>query len=96
MIVENYGLKRYCDNDLEDTVPNIVNINTCKYADDCTQYQIVERSMCSSLQEAVDGLSGWANTNKMALNPNKKQRICGFASQTQSKNHLASKSMMKK
>jgi hypothetical protein len=30
---------------------------TCKYADDCTQYQIVERGMCSSMQEAVDGLS---------------------------------------
>jgi hypothetical protein len=58
-------------NDLEDTVPNLVNINTCKYADDCTQYQIVERGMCSSLQEAVDGLNGWANANKMALNPKK-------------------------
>jgi retron-type reverse transcriptase len=34
-------------NDLEDTVPNLVNINTCKYADDCTQYQIVERGTCS-------------------------------------------------
>ena len=30
-------------NDLEDTGPNHVNIDTCKYADDCTQYQIVER-----------------------------------------------------
>ena len=27
-------------NDLEDAVPNHVNIDTCKYADDCTQYQI--------------------------------------------------------
>ena len=27
-------------NDLEDTVPNLININTCKYADDCTHYQI--------------------------------------------------------
>jgi hypothetical protein len=52
-------------------VPNLVNINTCKYADDCTQYQIVERDTCSSMQEAVDGLNGWADTNKIALNPNK-------------------------
>jgi hypothetical protein len=53
-------------NDLEDTVPNLVNIiNTCKYADDCTQYQIVERGMCSFMQEAVNGLSGWADTNEM-------------------------------
>ena len=53
-------------NDLEDTVPNLVNIiNTCKYADDCTQYQIVERGMCSSMQEAVNGLSGWADRNEM-------------------------------
>ena len=77
-------------NDLEDTVPNLVNINTCKYADDCTQYQILERGTCSSMQEAVDGLNGWADTNKMALNP-KKQRICGSVSLIQFQNHLASK-----
>jgi retron-type reverse transcriptase len=41
-------------NDLKDTVPNLVNINTCKYADDCTQYQIIERDTCSSMQEAVE------------------------------------------
>ena len=58
-------------NDLEDAVPNHVNIDTCKYADDCTQYQIVERGTCSTMQEAVDGLSGWADTNKMVLNPKK-------------------------
>ena len=43
-------------NDLEDAVPNHVNIDTCKYADDCTQYQIVERGTCTTMQEAVDGL----------------------------------------
>ena len=58
-------------NDLEDAVPNHVNIDTCKYADDCSQYQIVERGTCSTMQEAVDGLSGWADTNKMVLNPKK-------------------------
>ena len=58
-------------NDLEDAVPNHVNIDTCKYADDCTQYQIVERGICSTMQEAVDGLSGWAGTNKMVLKPKK-------------------------
>ena len=58
-------------NDLEDAVPNHVNIDTCKYADDCTQNQIVERGTCSTMQAAVDGLSGWANTNKMVLNSKK-------------------------
>ena len=57
--------------DLEDAVPNHVNIDTCRYADDCTQYQIVERGTCSTMQEAVDGLSGWADTNKMVLIPKK-------------------------
>ena len=69
---------------LENTVPNLVNISTCKYADDCTQYQIViERGMCSPMQEAVDGLSG--SINKLTLNPKKPTKdICGFVSQTQS------------
>ncbi len=60
-------------NDLEDTMPDLLNINTCKYADDCTQDQIIERGMCSSMQEVIDGLSirAWAETNKMALNPKK-------------------------
>ena len=39
-----------CINDLEDAVPNHVNIDACKYADDCTQYQIVERGTCSTMQ----------------------------------------------
>ena len=52
-------------------MPNHVKIDTCKYADDCTQYQNVERGTCSTMQEAVDGLSGWADTNKMVLNPKK-------------------------
>ena len=51
--------------DLEDAVPNHVNIDSCKHADDCTQYQIVERGACSTMKEAVDGLSEWADTNKM-------------------------------
>jgi hypothetical protein len=66
-----------------------------KYADDCTQYHIVERDTCSSMQEAVDGLNGWADTNKMALNPRKTKDmwICFTAP---SQNHLASKLMTKK
>ena len=52
-----------------------LNIDTCKYADDCTQYQIVERGTCSTMQEAVDGLSAWADTNKMVLNPKKTKDV---------------------
>ena len=33
---------------LENTVPNLVNISTCKYADDCTQYQIVIERVCAA------------------------------------------------
>ena len=58
-------------NDSEDAVPNHVNIDTCKYADNCTQNQIVERGTCSTMQAAVDELSGWANTNKIVLNSKK-------------------------
>ena len=58
-------------NDSEDTVPDLLNINTCKYADDCTQDQIIERGMRSSMQVVIDGLRTWAETNKMALNPKK-------------------------
>ena len=47
-------------NDLKDTMPDLLNINTCKYADDCTQDQIIERGMCSSMQVVIDGLvHGW-------------------------------------
>lgn len=58
-------------NDLEDAVPSLINIDTCKYADDCTQYQVVERGTCSIMQEAVNGLNRWAERNKMVLNPKK-------------------------
>ena len=58
-------------NDLEDAVPSLINIVTCKYADDCTQYPVVERGTCSIMQEAVNGLNRWAERNKMVLNPKK-------------------------
>ena len=58
-------------NDLEDAAPSLINIDMCKYADDCTQYQIVEKGMCSIMQEAVNELDRWAETNKMVLNPRK-------------------------
>ena len=34
-------------NDLEDNIPKEIDVNTCKYADDCTQDHIVERGECS-------------------------------------------------
>ena len=48
-------------NDLGDAVPNHVNIDKWKYAGDCTQYQIVERGTCSTMQEAFAGLSERTN-----------------------------------
>ena len=63
-------------NDLEDNIPKEIDVNTSKYADDCTQDQIVERGERSSMQKVINKLRKWADNNRMALNP-KKQRICG-------------------
>ncbi|XP_046861627.1 uncharacterized protein LOC124454918 [Xenia sp. Carnegie-2017] len=58
-------------NDLKDNIPKEIDANTCKYADDCTQNQIVERGECSSMQKVIDELRKWADNNRMALNPKK-------------------------
>lgn len=58
-------------NDLEDAVPNHLNIDTCKYADDCTQDQVVSVGKTSHIQNAVDAVVNWAETNKMVINVKK-------------------------
>ena len=57
--------------DLEDAVPNHLTVNTCKYADDCTQDELIYPDSQSNMQEVVDALSKWANDNKMELNAKK-------------------------
>ena len=43
-------------NDLENSVPDHLSINTCKYADDCTQDEIVARGTTSHMQEVHDAM----------------------------------------
>ena len=57
--------------DLEDTIPNILNVSTCKYADDCTLDQVVGIGDSSHIQEAVDAVLIWAESNKMVINVKK-------------------------
>ena len=58
-------------NDLEDSVPGHLNVSSCKYADDCTQYDIIQEDDNSKIQEALDAVDNWAIVNKMQLNPKK-------------------------
>ena len=58
-------------NDLETSIPDHLSINTCKYADDCTQDEIVIRGTCSHMQEVLDALQQWSTSNKMTINPKK-------------------------
>ena len=58
-------------NNLEDSVPSHLKISSCKYADDCTQYEIIQRDGYSNLQESLDAVNDWAVSNKMQLDPKK-------------------------
>ena len=77
-------------NDLENSIPDDLDIDTTKYADDCTEDQLVEQGNSSSMQIAIDYVCKWAETNKMELNK-KKLKICGYVSLILFKNHLQSK-----
>ena len=58
--------------DIEDAIPNHMNyVNTCKYADDCTQDQIIGAGDSSHIQEAVDAVLTWSEVNKMVINVKK-------------------------
>lgn len=57
--------------DLEDAIPNPMNINTCKYADDCTIDQAVGAVDTNYIQDAVDAILTWAALNKMVINVRK-------------------------
>ena len=67
-----------------------MDIDTTKYADDCTENQLVEQGMSSSMQMAIDYVCRWAEMNKMELNK-KKLKICGYVSLIPFKNRLQSK-----
>ena len=54
--------------DLEDSIPDDLDVNTNKYADDCTEDQHFEQAMSSFMQVATDFFCKWAGTNKIELN----------------------------
>ena len=54
-------------NTLEDTVPSHLNVNAHKYADDCTEYQIVGKGKRSLIQ------CEWTDNNKVVLNLKKER-----------------------
>ena len=58
-------------NDMEDNVPVQANVNTDKYADDCTIDTSVRTGELSHLQSALDSVYSWAVRNKMELNAKK-------------------------
>ncbi len=66
-------------NDMEDCIPNELPTTTCKYADDCSQYEPVSTGPNSKMQEVVNFLEDWATQNKMELNTGKtKDMWIGF------------------
>ena len=56
---------------LEDGIPNHINVNTSKYADDCTHAGPVGVGDSSHIQESVDAVLIWAELNKMVINVKK-------------------------
>ena len=58
-------------NDLEDSVPDSLVVDTWKYADDCTQDESVQLGATSHMQEVLDAMHTWADKNKMILNSKK-------------------------
>ena len=58
-------------NDIEDCITRGMLVPTCKYADDCSQYELVSLGSNSHMQEAMNHLGGWAAKNKMELNAKK-------------------------
>ena len=58
-------------NDIEEGIPRELCISTCKYADDCTQYQLVPLNSKSRMKEVVSHLESWAAVNKMEINAKK-------------------------
>ena len=60
-------------NDIENSIPDRLSINTCKYADDCTQDETVSQGSSSHMQEVVEAIQEWSTRNKMIINPKKTQ-----------------------
>ena len=57
--------------DPEDCIPNYLDINTHKNADDCTQNEVIPYGSTSNMQEVLDAMNDWALRSKMKLNAKK-------------------------
>ena len=68
-------LNTHTDN-VEDYIPSLLNINTYKYADDCTQDEVIPYGCTSNTLAVLDAINDWALRNKMKLNA-KRLRTCG-------------------
>ena len=74
-------------NNLEDSVPSHLKISSCKYADDCTQYEIIQRDGYSNLQESLDAVNDWPCQIKYNSIP-RRLKTCGYVLGTISSLHL--------
>ncbi|CAB3991247.1 Hypothetical predicted protein [Paramuricea clavata] len=54
--------------DLEGCIPNYLDINTHKYADHCTQDEVIPYGSTGNMQEVLDAMNDWALRNKIKLN----------------------------
>ena len=61
--------------DLEDTLPEQLKVSTEKYADDCTQHQVVSAASGSNLQKSINEINNWATLNRMTVNVKKTKDI---------------------
>ena len=52
-------------NDIDDCYPPGVSINTRKYADDCTQYELVPTGSESHMHDVMVKMEAFAERNKM-------------------------------
>ena len=62
-------------NDIDDCCPHGVSISTCKYADDCTQHELVPTGSDSHTQVKMGNLEAWAVRNKMEINAKKTKEM---------------------
>ena len=62
-------------NDIDDCCPRGISVNTCKYADDCTQYELVPTGNDSHMQDVMTNLETWAVQNKMEINAKKTKEM---------------------
>ena len=57
--------------DLDAYVPEELEVSTHIYADDCTQSECIMKGDCSNMQEVLDSVQNWSDTNKMKVNAKK-------------------------